>query len=64
MGRDGEQKKCTKCKSGTMTWMKFRKNMPEAWVCDTCDFEDLIWQRMMPPDGRSGSTLPKQRRRR
>ena len=64
MGRDGEQKKCTKCKTGVMTWKKHRANKPEAWVCDNCEFEDHVWQRMEPADGRSGRTLPKRRTRR
>jgi len=64
MGKPGEQKSCSKCKTGTMTWTRFDDlDRPDAWLCDECGHEDRVWFRMKKPDGRTGKTLPKKRRR-
>lgn len=64
MGRAGEQKRCTKCKTGTMTWTRFEDpDKPDAWLCGDCRHEDRVWQRMKKADGRTGKDLPGTRRR-
>jgi hypothetical protein len=45
-----------------MTWTRFDDpNRQDAWLCDECQHEDRIWQRMKQPDGRSGKDFPKKR---